>query len=54
MNYFIELNCRWPVPMPSWCLPEDKSDDDDELGFVTKSGRRRRYSYCRGKKVVLF
>ncbi|XP_066379317.1 uncharacterized protein [Miscanthus floridulus] len=45
---------RWPVPMPCWCLPEDKSDDDDELGFVTKSGRRRRYSYCRGKKVVLF
>ncbi|CAN6237981.1 unnamed protein product [Urochloa humidicola] len=48
----------WPVPMPRWChlgtADEDKSDDDDELGFEPKSGRQRRYSYFKGKKIELF
>ncbi|CAL5051866.1 unnamed protein product [Urochloa decumbens] len=44
---------RWPVPMPCWCRPEDKSDDDDEVGII-KNGRVWRYTYCRGKKGVLF
>lgn len=47
---------RWPVPMPRWCHLEDRDKDksDDELGFEPKSGRKRRYSYIRGRKVVLF
>ncbi|CAL5064159.1 unnamed protein product [Urochloa decumbens] len=48
----------WPVPMPRWChrgtVDEDKSDDDNELGFEPKSGRQRRYSYFKGKKIELF
>jgi hypothetical protein len=56
INYFIEFNCRWPVPMPRWCHLEDRNEDksDDELGFEPKSGRKRRYGYIRGRKVVLF
>ncbi|WVZ82664.1 hypothetical protein U9M48_029904 [Paspalum notatum var. saurae] len=37
---------RWPVPMPRWCHPDDVDVDksnDDELGFETRSGRKRRY-----------
>ncbi|CAN6182407.1 unnamed protein product [Urochloa humidicola] len=48
----------WPVPMPRWChlgaADEDTSDDDNELGFEPKSGRQRRYSYFKGKKIELF
>ncbi|KAF8772257.1 hypothetical protein HU200_005972 [Digitaria exilis] len=53
----IKLN-SWPVPMPRWCHPgtmaEDKSDDDDEFGFEPRSGRKRRYSYFKGKKIELY
>ncbi|KAJ1257915.1 hypothetical protein BS78_10G033100 [Paspalum vaginatum] len=48
---------RWPVPMPRWCHPDgvdvDKSDDD-ELDFEPRSGRKRRYGYIKGHKVMLF
>ena len=53
INYFIQLNYRWPVPMPHWRHPdfvdEDKSDDDE---FVSepKSRRRREYTYTMGVK----
>ena len=35
INYFIEMNCRWPVPKPRWCRPEDveSDEDDDKLAF---------------------
>ena len=51
-NYFIEMNCRWPVPKPRWCRPEDvESDDDDKLAFDDFG--QLQYSYFMGRKVKL-
>lgn len=53
MNYFISLkHCRWPVPKPHWCRPEEvESDDDDKLAFDDFG--RLQYSYFMGRKVKL-
>jgi hypothetical protein len=52
INYFIEMNCRWPVPKPRWCHPEDvESDDNDKLAF--DSFGQLQCSYILGRKVKL-
>ena len=52
INYFIEMNCRWPVPKPRWCRPEDvESDDDDKLAFDHIG--QLQYSYILGRKFKL-
>jgi hypothetical protein len=51
INYFIE-NCRWPVPKPRWCHPEDiESDDDDKL--ASDHTARIQYNYVLGRKYKL-
>ncbi|XP_066315934.1 uncharacterized protein [Miscanthus floridulus] len=48
---------RWPVPEPCWLRPDDLVEDeseDDELGIELPSGRRKRYGYLGGRKVILF
>jgi len=52
-NYFIEMNCRWPVPKPHWCHPEDiESDDDDDKLAFDHIGQLQ-YSYILGRKFKL-
>jgi len=48
---------RWPVPEPCWLRPDELVEDeseDDELGIELPSGRRKRYGYLNGRKVILF
>ena len=65
INYFIQLNYRWPVPLPHWRHPEflddDKSDDDDADAELVKSkfGRmkishEKEYTYINGIKYMLY
>ena len=48
---------RWPVPEPRWLRPDDLVEDeseDDELEIELPSGRKKRYGYLDGRKVILF
>ena len=45
------------MPEPCWLRPDDLVEDeseDDELGIELPSGRRKRYGYLGGRKVILF